>query len=262
MPDAYCYPDPSETTTLALIAESGHRLEEWERSEELAVAIALGLIAERFGGQARSVDAGAGTGRLTRPVGAVSAAVTATELDPSRFDVAQMRLDAEQRGYELRLEPVDATRTDELLGAPFDAMMLSHVIQHTPRDVTTEILASAARALYSGGVLNISVPLSSHKSDDHVIAGVVTGRYIEDPVAASEFDRRCTSSAGGNLPTRKFGLRGLLAAVESHGFRVEHVLAFHFQGDHSKWPSVPCVADIAHGESDGVIDAAIVATRL
>jgi 2-polyprenyl-3-methyl-5-hydroxy-6-metoxy-1,4-benzoquinol methylase len=257
----YRYPDPHDATTACFVRENETCAGAWEQTEDLVLSFAVGRVAARFAGRAHCVDAGAGTGRLTRRFGAVSAAVTALELDPSRFDRETMSSDADKGGFELTLAAGSAADIAELPDAPFDVVVLSHVIQHAPRAAAATIVKAAAQALRRGGLLYLSLPVSGHRQDDYVLAHVANGYYLEHRVDGDEFDRLCLHSPEGCLPTRKFSLRTALRSLEHAAFRIDNVLAFHFEPTHPAWPKVPCVAEVIGVDSAGVVDIAILATR-
>jgi SAM-dependent methyltransferase len=257
----YCYPDPLDTTTMSFVRESERFRGGWEENEDFVISLAVDRVAAQFGGHARCVDAGAGTGRLTGRFGAVASAVTALELDASRFDRETMLRDAATIGFELTLTAGSAADLDELPQAPFDVVVLSHVIQHAPRDVATTIAMATARALRQFGFLYLSVPVTSEPHDEYVVARVENGRYAEDRVAAAEFDRLCMQSPEGSLATRMFSLRPFVRSLEHAGFHIDSVLAFHFTPRHHAWSRVPCAFEPTGADLRGVVDVAILATR-
>lgn len=261
MENPYRYPDPLDMTTTSFIRDSESLPGGWEQNEDFVISLAVDRVAAQFGGHARCVDAGAGTGRLTGRFGAAGTSVTALEPDASRFDRETMLREAATSGFELTLTIGGAADLAELPQAPFDVVVLSHVIQHAPRDVAATIETAAARALRQRGFLFLSVPVTSEPHDEYIVARVENGRYAEDQVAPAEFDRSCLHSPEGSLATRRFSLRPLVRSLELAGFHIDSVLAFHFTPRHHAWSRVPCAFEPSGADLSGVVDVAILATR-
>jgi SAM-dependent methyltransferase len=257
----YSYPDPLDATTVSFISEHAASDGRWQESEDRVLSFAVERIAARFGGQARCLDAGAGTGRLTGRFGAVSATATALELDPSRFDREAMLQDAAERGFHLIPTVGNAIDMAELPEAPFDVVVLSHLIQHAPRAVAARIITAAARALEAGGFLYLTVPLSAEDQDEHILARVENARFVQDRITAADFDRLCLKSPDGWLPTRTFSVRALIGSLESADFRIDDVLAFHFKPERRAWPQAQCVLDTTRSRLGPAVDVALFATR-
>jgi SAM-dependent methyltransferase len=254
----YRYPDPDEEITAHLIDALPGGAASWIRSEELVVDVVLGLAAGRFRGSARCLDAGAGDGRLTRHFGAIFSQVTALELDASRLATEQMREDAREGGYHLSIEIGDAARADELSEAPFDLVVLSHVLQHVSHRACEAILDASVRALSARGMLYVAVPVS-YDGERCTVVLVEGGVRREEHVDARTFDALCDEGGGDVLPTRRFYAAALDDSLEQRGLVVERNLAYHF--DDGAWPALPLVADVSGAGVEGVIDLAIVASR-
>lgn len=148
------------------------------------------FLVERIPGDSRTLlDVGCGTGRLTRAAARRVGRAVGVDLSPGMVETARARTPA-RSPVEYRIADV---MTDEIPGAPFDAVLAVNMVHHAPQGA---VVARLARLVAPGGVLLIQDLLERRGP-----------RYLPLNVAARVWQAIRTPGAG----------RALRSLYASHG---------------------------------------------
>jgi SAM-dependent methyltransferase len=222
-PCSYSYPDEGDRITLALMRQREFQVEQWEQ-QELTILDQIDAILAR---SRRDIllDYGSGLGRLAIRYAASFARVVSYEPDAQRAVRQRERLAALPGDGRIRV----VSSLDEA-GADYDTVLCSHVLQHVPVEVATDILDEIGRRIRPHGHVLLITTLSSKERDTFVIGRLLeTGSVTEDEVSSEIFNVTARSGANGLLPVRFFAFQDLVATLASR--RLDLVTAFGFHGN-------------------------------
>ncbi len=151
------------------------REDEWQRMSLEAWKRQIALFERALGRRGRFLDVGCGTGAAL--AAARDLGWDAEGVEPSSSAAAAARL----RGLTVRSATLDQAGYDD---ASFDAVWLSHVVEHVPDPVT--LMREVARVLAPGGMAMVSVPNS--RAFVYAVTNLAhraRGRYGKDKLSCS-----------------------------------------------------------------------------
>jgi 2-polyprenyl-3-methyl-5-hydroxy-6-metoxy-1,4-benzoquinol methylase len=229
-PASYRYPDVHDRCTAEYIRLTAPEPGYWTRSEQRVLGDATRALEKALGRPpfGRLLDVGCGKGRLLPYFGRLFGSIVALDPDAGRLEVA--RRVACEHGLVDRVSLYHGTiqGLGESVGR-FDAVLISHVIQHVGDDVARGLLHDARQRLGSRSML---VLLTSHidgPTDRFLRSTLQDDKLSVVVIDASEFEALCTSP-GSALPSRFFTHSSLVQLMVAAGFRITEERVFHVIG--------------------------------
>ena len=236
----YTYGDPDDAITRSLVAGRGADYPRyWELSEQRVMTIMERHIAayrERRGRpQLLALDAGCGEGRLLPWLAARSARLVAVEPDAERLALARSLV--EGTADAAKVDFCNAAVQDADVGADFDVIVSSHVLQHLHTADVPRVLAAMRARLRPGGLLLLTTCHSTSDRDYYEEGRLVDGIAELHEVSRARFDAE-VYSGGGALLCRYFPrpvITGLLDELDLsvREFRVFHLTEAELRGSGS-----------------------------
>jgi len=218
----YRYPDEGDRITRSFIGRSEPYPGYWQKSEDRALANFYAYCRQKK--RNAFLDIGAGEGRLALKLSPCFEEVTAVEPDPGRLTQAK----SAARRADIR--NIRFVENDFLsLQAPrefFDAVMISHVIQHIETSAVPVFFKKAHSLLKDGGKLVVLTSHARRSSAARFSKSLMKGgRILDVPIDQEEFDRLVVNR-DGVLPVRFFSFQ-MLRAMLSPIFHIENERVFH-----------------------------------
>jgi 2-polyprenyl-3-methyl-5-hydroxy-6-metoxy-1,4-benzoquinol methylase len=219
---SYRYPDKGDRITRSFIGRSEPYPGYWQESEDRALADFYAYCKQKK--RKALLDIGAGEGRLALRLSTCFEEVTALEPDPGRLAQAKS---AARRADIRNIRFVEKEFLSfEAPSEFFDAVVISHVIQHIETIAVPTFFKKAHSLLKDGGKLIVMTSHARRSSAISFSKSLMKGdRILDVSINQEEFDQLVVNR-DGVLPVRFFSFQ-MLREMLSPIFHIENERVFH-----------------------------------
>ncbi|MFE4924888.1 class I SAM-dependent methyltransferase [Streptomyces sp. NPDC056661] len=238
MDDVYQYPDEKEWMMASLIEQSEPQPGYWQSSETAAFARLdrdlEALLPSRD--KVRALDAGCGRGRLLPWVARYSAAITASDADSRRLNIA-VRDHTDIDGTTVAFE---YSGIESLNDASYDLIVCSHVIQHVPMENVSPILRRLTDLASPESVMVLFFNRSAFGEERYGLSYLEDGGARVEEVDQARYQEVVTRRVKVDaLPFRLIDPEVLVSEVSALGWSMEWQWTYHVDDE----------------SGDGIVDA-------
>ena len=218
--EKYVYPDDSDNLTCLYISTDSNE-KYWADSEQNVLNKIVNKI-KHLPTPPNFLDLGCGLGRLFSVFYPYVSSITGLEPDYNRFSEA---LKEAQRIDDSKIivinDFIDSVKTYK-----FNSVLVSHVFQHIPFEITKNTLNTLKNIIPSGGLLFITTTFTDASSDIFTLEYLKNGKHFSEPVSEKDFIKRFNEK--GLLPVREFCYNTMNSLFTEKGFIIEEMFTYHF----------------------------------
>jgi len=257
-PMHYQYPDPHDDITRAAVARNNQQAT-WLSNEARLHGCIRSLLWRRFGRPLRILDVGTGPGRLVPEYIGLSRFYAAVDRDPARIGRDFIEAAARAAGTRVDIRASQGCSLAELYGAPFDFIIVSHVLQHVAPEAADELLEQCLVKLAAGGWLYVALPVTHCEDDEHVILWTEAGLPCWRRVGEAELADACERPDAGRLPGKVFSLAAIQGLCRRHRLAIRRMIAYHYTWEYQGDPA--CLLPLSGNIPPGICDLALLLER-
>ncbi len=206
----YIYPDKNDGLTVALISEISD-WKYWDESEEEVFKYAFDALKKRD--NVKLLDVGCGLGRLFSVFAPYAKSICALEPDRQRYEGAVKSAEA-MGDYPIEVHNCDISSLDN--GEEFDAVIISHVLQHIPTEIAEIMVDNISKKLKKGGCVIVTTTHTASSEDMLTVEYFENDKRVCVDVTEEEFEKNLKKD--GILPVRMFAEKTVIDLFAKYGF--------------------------------------------